>query len=97
MISAHGDPNSSQATAGTPLSETACVDWRKTSVLGAKELRYWSSRAREDSRQDELTNNDIQELVQYFIEDAGSLDPRPPSLSLLESTIASPSRCHVAE
>jgi recombinational DNA repair ATPase RecF len=59
----------------------------------AKELRYWEQAALEKiSRQDELTNNDIQELVQYFIEDAGlvSIPPDRPSLSLLESTIAEP-------
>jgi len=65
----------------------------------AKELRYWEQAALEKiSRQDELTNNDIQELVQYFIEDAGlvSIPPDRPSLSLLESTIAEPEQCHVA-
>jgi recombinational DNA repair ATPase RecF len=58
-----------------------------------KELRYWGQAALEKiSSQVELTNDDLQELVQYFIEDAG-LAPIPanrPRLSLLENRVEEP-------
>ena len=52
----------------------------------AKELRYWEQAALEKiSRQGELIEDDLQELVQYFIEDAGlaPVSPNRPPLSLL--------------
>lgn len=59
----------------------------------AMELRYWEQAALEKiSRKVELTSADLQELVQYFIEDAG-LAPTPadrPRLSLLENRLAEP-------
>jgi hypothetical protein len=57
----------------------------------AKELRYWEQAALEKiSRQGELTKDDLHELVQYFIEDAGlaPIPPDRPSLSLLQNIIA---------
>jgi recombinational DNA repair ATPase RecF len=57
----------------------------------ATELRYWEQAALEKiSRKVDLTGADLQDLVQYFIEDAG-LAPIPadrPRLSLLESMVA---------
>ncbi len=59
----------------------------------AKELRYWEQAALEKiSSQGGVTNDELQELVQYFIEDAGlaPIPPNRPRLSLLENTVAEP-------
>jgi len=59
----------------------------------SKELRYWEQAALQKiSNKVELTHEDLRELVQYFIEDAG-LAPIPanrPRLSLLENNVAEP-------
>lgn len=59
----------------------------------AKELRYWEQAAlARIAGQVDLTNNDLMDLVQYFIEDAG-LAPTPatrPRLAFLEDTVAEP-------
>jgi len=57
----------------------------------AKELKYWEQAALEKiSSQIELCDDDLQELVRYFIEDAGlaAIPASRPRLSLLENTVA---------
>ncbi len=61
----------------------------------AKELRYWEQATLEKiSRQAHLTQDDLQELVQFFVEDAGlaPIPPNRPSLSPLQTIIAEPSQ-----
>jgi recombinational DNA repair ATPase RecF len=55
-----------------------------------KELKYWEQAALEKtSSQVEFTSDDLRELVQYFIEDAGlaPIATNRPRLSLLDNTV----------